>query len=396
MEHQMNINGLIDEQSSVFIWGCGLAGRWLNLQMPGRVRGFIDSDRKKSGKIFNEVEVYTVEEAAKLTDGSTIILITVVDIQDVVGLVRLVPHEKIIPLGLHLNDELAKREGFEESEEFISYSLKAVEVCHKGYYSKDKLFLRSIDLIITEKCSLRCRDCANLMQYYESPKDVPLGELRESVDALMSRVDEVYEMRIIGGEPFMNKDIYDVIECVVAHPRIKKVVIYSNAMIPLKSDRKELLTHPKVVLSLTDYGPLAKNTSRVAAFLDEIGAVYRLHDPENWTDSGVIENFERTEDELKNLFSDCCGKNLITQSAGRLYRCPFAANVDRLQAVPFDARNSVALNEEKTAIRKYIREIDFLPVCNYCKGRSFGAAEIVPAIQSGKPLLYKRYPILEA
>ena len=31
-----------------------------------------------------------------------------------------------------------------------------------------------MDVVITERCSLKCKDCANLMQYYEKPQNSDL------------------------------------------------------------------------------------------------------------------------------------------------------------------------------------------------------------------------------
>ena len=39
------------------------------------------------------------------------------------------------------------------------------------YITGNKLIVKSIDVQITEKCSLKCKDCCNLMQYYERPQD---------------------------------------------------------------------------------------------------------------------------------------------------------------------------------------------------------------------------------
>ena len=52
-----------------------------------------------------------------------------------------------------------------------------------------------------------------------------------------------------------------------------------------------------------------------------------------------------------------------------------------------------SLNSDPEEISKYTRDIDYLPACNFCNGRSFDAKEIVPAIQTPnrKPLPYKIY-----
>lgn len=383
----------IKRDQDVFIYGFGLAGKWLSVNLNANIKGFIDTDTKKVGREFNGYQVFSVEQAKQICHQDCLIMVTVIDIQDVLSILKNLPHQQWLALGAYLNDTQVIKSPTEESAEFVEYALKAVEDCHKGFLSKDTLFLRSIDLVITEKCSLKCKDCSNLMQYYEAPVDIALDEVLQDFEDLTKAVDHIYEVRLIGGEPFMNKDIYQIIAHIVNSPKITKLVIYSNAMIPIKANQAEILKHPKIVFSLTDYGALAKNTPRVTQSLDEMGVAYRLHVPENWTDSGVIHDFKRTVDEQKKLFSDCCGKNLLTVSAGKLYRCPFAANADRLKAIPLDAANSVSVSAEPDQIRQYVAELDYLPACNYCKGRSFGSPEIVPAIQAPHSIKYQKFPI---
>lgn len=383
----------LSDEDLVFIYGFGLSGKWLSNNISAKILGFIDTDYKKVGQSFNGLNVFSVDQAAQLGNNNIKILVTVIDINDVLPILRRIPHQSWFALGKYLENVVVSEPFASESAEFIEYALKAVEVCHKGYLDKNRLFLRSVDLVITEKCSLKCKDCSNLMQYYEAPKDIPLAEIIADFDKLMQSVDHIYEIRLIGGEPFMNKEIYKVIEYIVTHEKLTKLVVFSNAMIPIKPEYAHILQHPKIVFSLTDYGDLAKNTPRVVQSLDKLKIAYRLHKPENWTDSGVIHDFARTPEENVEIFDQCCGKNLYTVTAGKLYRCPFAANADRLQAIPPDQANSVAVDASSEEIRHYVSEINVLPACNFCKGRSFGAPEIEAAIQTKQPLKYKKFSL---
>lgn len=387
----MNISSLGLSSGKVYIYGYGLAGRWLAANLDAPVEAFIDTDEKKVGKSFNDIPVISLDTAQTRMDVESELIVTVMDVQDVLPQIARLKHKHWVALGLYLDKTRVVNNPLPESASYVEYSLAAVENCHKAYYSKDRLFLRSLDLVITEKCSLKCKDCSNLMQYYVSPVNVAFDELKRDFDQLLERVDHIYEIRLIGGEPFMNKEIYRILRYIVNHPKISLVVIYSNAMIPIKNSEADIIQHPKVLFSLTDYGELAQHTPRIAKELESLGATYRLHPPEQWTDSGVIFDFQRSEAEMKQLFAECCGKNLFTVSAGQIYRCPFAANADRLRAVPRDDANSVSVSGSREDIRHYVSEISHLPACNYCKGRSFGAAEITPAIQTPSPLPYHRY-----
>ena len=70
---------------------------------------------------------------------------------------------------------------------------------------KKDLYLNSIDLVLTEKCSLKCKDCSNLMQYYAKPVDEDFDTLINSIDKILSNVGFIREIRIIGGEPLFIK-----------------------------------------------------------------------------------------------------------------------------------------------------------------------------------------------
>ena len=376
----------------IFLYGFGTSGKWLSSNIKGRIRGFIDSDTKKTGLKFNNIPVYSIEEAKKLINKNTLIIVTVLDIQDVISTVESLSAGKWLPLGKFLNNEQVINNPLKnEDKSYVEYSLKAVESCHKSYFSTKKLFLKSIDIIITEKCSLKCKDCSNLMQYYMNPINVSFNEILNDFHTLINNVDHIYEIRLIGGEPFMNKDIYKIIKEISKNEKLSRIVIYTNATIPLKEKYIDILKHSKVVFSVTTYGKLSKNTQKVIDFLKKNKIPYRDHPPENWTDCGVIYDFKRKEPEMEKLFEDCCGKNLLTVTNGKLYRCPFVANAERLNAIPKDSDNYVNVNDSKKNIKKYTTQINYIPACNYCMGRSYNAPKIKPAIQTKKPLDYKTY-----
>ena len=383
------------QKNNVWIFGFGAAGKWASDNINSNVKGFIDSGAAKHGHKYSDLVVYSPDEAQKLIEGDDVILVTVLDIQDVIPVIEAnFPNNQFFAIGDFFDNEKANLNHTEASDEFIEYSLKAVEMCHKSYLRKDRQFLHSVDVVISEKCSLNCKDCSNLMQYYKSTKNLTYDTVVEDFDRMMGKIKHVYEVRLIGGEPFMNKDIYKIIEYLTKCPKITKLVIYSNAMVPIKPEYQNILRDKKVVFALTnyeDYAKNAKNTLRVTESLDAIGVAYRLHPPETLTDSGVIKDFKRTIDENKKLFSDCCGKNLLTVTDGKLYRCPFAANADRLNAVPKSNLNSVSVKASTNEITNYISKIDYLPACNWCKGRSWDSPEIIPAVQTVKPISYVKY-----
>lgn len=390
----MKPNKIIEyvNDKSVYIFGFGVAGKWLRDQIENNVKGFIDNNLKKNKSSYNDTIVYSPDQVAKLICEEDLIIISVLDIVDVVPVLnKKLPNIKWIALGSHLDSQIVNNNLTGESDEYIEYTLKAVEVCHKSFLSEDRRFIHSVDIVISEKCTLNCVDCSNLMQYYEDPKNLSYELIVDDFENLTKTINHIYEIRLIGGEPFANKDIYKIIDYFLENQKISKLVIYTNATIPLKESLLTNYSDPKLVFSITDYGDLSKNTKRVTDVLDKLDIAYRALPPNNWTDSAKINDYKRSNESMLEIFENCCGKNLFTLMYGKLYRCPFSSNAERLQAIPIDPKNSVNVNASLDEIEYFLNDIPYIPACNFCKGRSHDAPEIVPAIQSKNKLPYKKY-----
>ena len=66
-----------------------------------------------------------------------------------------------------------------------------------SFREQNDLKVNSLDLVLTEKCSLKCKDCSNLMQYYAKPVDEDFSQLISTLEKFMSVVDYVYEMLLL-------------------------------------------------------------------------------------------------------------------------------------------------------------------------------------------------------
>ena len=278
--------------------------------------------------------------------------------------------------------------------EHVKYLVRTCLHHHDNYLHPERLTVPSVDLIVTEKCSMKCRDCSNLMQYYENPENADLEQTLRSIDDLCARMDEIYEVRVIGGEPFVNKEVHLIVEKLTAQPKINKVSVFTNATIVPREHQWSALRHPKVRLFITDYDELSRNIRPLVAALEARGIAYVSEKANGWTDCASLEKHNRTPQHNAKLFDDCCAKNLATLADGRLYRCPFSANAAKLSAVPDYPQDYLAVAAtERDEIRKFLREKPYIEACDHCNGRSYGDKVITPAIQTKTPLRYKRYTI---
>lgn len=356
---------------------------------------FCDNNSGLSGQRKCGVEiVHTSRLRERYPDAQ--IVISAADIQDVVGQLRGLGYSKLHPGGLFLRTLDLADITIAAPYEFVDFAVTTCLMCHEAYADPDKLFFRSVDVVITERCSLRCRQCSNLMQYYEKPQDVATDEIFRSIDALCSGVDGINEFRVIGGEPFMHKSIDVIIDRLIKEPKVRKVIVYTNGTILPKPQFIPCLQDSKVLVLLTDYGKLSRHTDAVRRLFDDNRIAYFSRPADGWTDCSTIGKHGRSSADQKIVYRDCCAKNLFTLLGGKLFRCPFSANADRLSAVPdfpadyVDLFQPSAGQDMKGRLRKFVFSTASLGTCDYCSGRSLSDAQIEPAIQTKAPLPYQR------
>ena len=290
----MTKDGIVGEikkkQLPVVICGAGVVGKVLLslCQKEGiAVECFCDSSIKVAQSDFCGMKViYTPDLKRRYKDAT--ILISVAAIRDVVHLLHNLGFLNWHAGGLLLEDLDVTQSELGVGINYTKFAVENCILCHRGYLNPDQLFLRSIDLIITERCSLRCRDCSNLMQYYDNPKNCGTDMLLKSIDALCSVVDEVMDFRIIGGEAFMNRDWPIIVNRLTEEPKARRVVLYTNGTIIPKKDYIRHLKNDKVLVIITDYGVLSKKLGQLIEILKTNGVTYHVLKIEEWLDCSSI------------------------------------------------------------------------------------------------------------
>lgn len=401
----------------VYIFGADIVGKMLAElfkyhQIP--VAAFIDNNKNKCHTPIGGITVIHAPTFAN-HDKNAIVLIASTYIADIIAQLEEMGFMNWLPIYTILEDNLDKNlenflvgdlrfnhSGGAFTEDFDSFVLSNMINSQKKYLDPSKLYIRSVDLIVTERCSLKCKDCSNLMQFYEEPSNIAVSELKQNLDDLCAVADEINEIRIIGGDPFMNKQCHEVIQIAASYPQVNKVVVYTNGTICPPEEKIAAMAHEKTFVFITTYGELSKRANKLGEFLKKYNIPFNVQDAYGWTDCGELKAYDRSAEQLAEVFRLCCAKHFTTLTDGKLFRCPFAANAERLQATPDSADNYIsidgaaqlepsALNQLKNNARHYLREISYLPVCNTCNGRTYGDPEIEPGIQTKKVLPYQKY-----
>ena len=151
------------------IYGFGIAGKWAVDQFD-EVLAFIDTDQKKCGVSFKNVEVQEPSYLSKFDWATTQLIVSVVDIAAVIPIIEDAGVTNWLPLSNFIDLDVPFSNSTGESDSFLRYSLQTVKACQESHLHGGKVFIRSVDLVITEKCTLKCKDW-NLMQFV-SPRNI--------------------------------------------------------------------------------------------------------------------------------------------------------------------------------------------------------------------------------
>ena len=253
---------------------------------------------------------------------------------------------------------------------------------------KSFLGVKYLEIPITTACTLKCIDCANLMQYYCSEYNysktkvgtINTREIIDAMDNLLKCVDYIEELHILGGEPFLNKDIYKILQYVIAEKRIKNITVVTNGTLIPSQEIIELLREKRCEIFISNYGSYSSKIDDVSRLCSIRGVRCKVLNNSQWYQSGGVESRHRTENELKKQYSRCkefC-RSLLN---GRLFICPRSAHGTDLGIVNDSNVNLLELTSRRSK-RKELLELEnlnYILMCNYCNE---GTDEYVP-IQRG-------------
>jgi organic radical activating enzyme len=379
----------------VVLFGAGDIGKLAHhalMQRGIRPALFCDNNRAKWGRRWRDVEIVSPGDLAAV-DRRAWVFVCGNYLESVGRLLEGLGFANVVDCA-----DLLERADFADADLGMNAVFIARKValhqyeCRKARERRDEaLVLKYLDVVVTERCSMKCQDCSNLMQYYERPEHSDMALLQRSVDHIVDAIDHIYEFRVLGGEPFVNRQLFKVVEQLTAYDKTDRVVIYTNATIVPKGETLACLRHPKVALDITNYGVHSRKYDELIEVLEANGVSYLTKVPE-WTDSGRIKFVERPADELDRMFANCCVNDVLTLLNGRLYRCPFSANGTNLGAIPEESADVIDLTEAlqgealRDALARLYAKSSPLRACSYCNGRDYSTPRITAGLQIRRPL----------
>ena len=250
--------------------------------------------------------------------------------------------------------------------------------------SVNRITIPRIPLIITTRCTLRCKECSNLIPLYSQPKDYDANEILMWVEYLLRHVDEIIVLELVGGEPFLHGELNILLKTLINKDSIRKIEITTNGTVLPSKATLDFLKNEKVVVLVSEYPGIVNNQRLINTF-KEHDVAYRVMRNMKWISNGNIERRNKSNKSLVRQY-EACGpaKYCRTILNGKLFNCSKAASLFEL-GVNSDIRyislvNNIESNKMEEQLFDFITRPDYM-ACDYCDMFSENEKYVHPAEQ---------------
>ena len=232
-----------------------------------------------------------------------------------------------------------------------------------GYYGY-------LEIPITTRCSLRCKNCSNLIPCYKKPRDYDIDMLKKSINSFLECINKIVYIRVLGGEPFLSKDLNEILRLLIDSNKILRIEVVTNGtQVPRDKELLETLKNNRVVVCISEY-PIV-NPSKLIDVLESNNINYRIDKMSFWMDYGNVKKRNKSKKELIKQFSKCNNvcKSLVN---GELHLCPRSSHGTDLGIIKNNSDDylnllddSISIEEKKKRMNKLFKK-KYINACDYC------------------------------
>ena len=305
-------------------------------------------------------------------------------------------HLKVVVTTVFYSYEKIKQDmealGFIENKDFCIFERFAEEWNLRW---RNKCVLSKVDTVITSRCTLKCKNCNIFIGHIPTPHDIDINRLKTNFDLFFDCVDYVYEYTLLGGEPFIHKDIAGIISYLGGRygDKIGRINLISNGTVIPNDEVFDLLKKYDVTVHVSDYTcsiDYKRNLEKLQERLVSEGIGHYVIPNNTWKD--VIYPREGYKEENPKRHMLLCGHSTHSVADGKLYWCDPAFAAECFMGFESKEDDFLDLEANKRNYSKYeatlniikyllgdVNERGYMSICERCAGVGSDNDLTVPA-----------------
>lgn len=235
-------------------------------------------------------------------------------------------------------------------------------------------------ITLTTRCNLDCKECLALTFRYNKHKDFDCDQIIKNLTMILNVVDEISCLELLGGEPFLYKEIYKVLYYAINSSKIGMIQITTNGLVTLNARVINLLQSPRVVVRISDYG-LNNKVNATLHCLKENGVKVMVEKNLVWIPVGRVLNQEKSTTQLKDEYALCYeGLNCKNLFGDKLFPCTFSSRCYDLNLGPDIEYLQISNSLSWVELYNFWTNT-YTKACNYCNFMNPNAPHIKSGVQ---------------
>ncbi len=301
----------ISEKRYFYLFGAGDYGQqFLHVfEKKIEIRGYIDNDPSKQGKMICGKSCYSLNEIELPTEAGIVVTMS--------QIARVKPVEQLKEHGF------IKDEDFFIIEEFLSVYY---------VYKNNKVYFSSVSFLPSTACNLNCRYCLNFNPFAEKFFIREWEELKKDIDLFFSCVDRIMLFHISGGEPMIYKYTVDLVEYIDKNyrDRIDTLRMVTNGTIVPKDDVLEKLSKCRLEITVDDYREavpqFVEHFNQLIDKFNQYHIKYYVNKADSWINLAPEKtDYSNCTEEQLVKHRERCSQSWQELRDGKLYSCNYAA-----------------------------------------------------------------------
>jgi organic radical activating enzyme len=259
----------------------------------------------------------------------------------------------------------------------------------ENFYLKNEINIPKIEFAITTKCTLKCKFCSNLMPYF-TPKDhidLDFNSFKKDFDTIANNVNTLRVLKILGGEPLINKELPLMIDYAAKNEKLKIIEIVSNGtLLPNQELIDTIKKYDKVYFYLSNYSKNEKLKSvlkydDIMNLLKNNNIKYQFASDLMWVEEEPPKKHNYKPAQVKSMFKHCCNASCSSILNGKIHVCARSSSGYELGIIKISENDFLDLRGEngnfKEKLINFYRK-DCFDACEYCVRLE---KEVMPAEQ---------------
>jgi organic radical activating enzyme len=253
-----------------------------------------------------------------------------------------------------------------------------------------------LEIVTTTRCTLKCRHCIGDIPEIKKDEQysISIEDYKIYLGNLLKNIKSLKLVRLLGGEPLLNKDIDKIIEYTLEQPKIKQVYLVTNATIMLSNEVVNVLKkYPqKSTVDISNYSTNKELASKlkineIIEICNQNNITVNCPDSYLWNPISPVRYHKRNTKENKKYYrscaSICVGMHKTPDGEAAVFPCLRSGTLFlRKIGNQTEGKDYFKLDNKlhKDDIINFHLNEDF-DACRYCNFLEDKKRQVLPALQ---------------